>query len=66
MGKLVRGDKLVIVGEDVDFHGFIEGTEVSFEKVHKYPEFGYMVSGVDFEGIYGTIKVLEEHIEKVS
>ena len=65
MENLITGDKLRIVGNEKDFHGFEDGTEVEFLTESEAPIFGYMVQGKDVEGTEITVKVLNEHVKKI-
>ena len=49
MENLITGDRLIITGNEKDFHGF---------------EVGYMVKGKDAESTEITVKVLDEHIKQ--
>ncbi len=64
MENLITGDKLIITGNEVDFHGFEDGAEVEFLTESEAPVFGYMVRGKDAEGTEVTVKVLDEHIKQ--
>ena len=65
MENLITGDRLIITGNEVDFHGFEDGTIVEFLTESNAPVFGYMVKGKDAEGTEITVKVLDEHIKQV-
>lgn len=64
MENLTTGQKLIITGNEKDFHGFEGGTEVEFLRESEAPVFGYMVKGKDAEGTETTVKVLDEHIKQ--
>ena len=64
MENLITGDRLIITGNEVDFHGFEDGTKVEFLRESNAPVFGYMVKGEDAEGTEITVKVLDEHIKQ--
>jgi len=64
MKNLITGQKLIITGDEKDFHGFEDGTKVEFLRESNAPVFGYMVRGKDAEGTEITVKVLDEHIKQ--
>ena len=64
MKNLITGQKLIITGNEVDFHGFEDGTTVEFLTESNAPVFGYVVRGEDAEGTEITVKVLDEHIKQ--
>lgn len=63
--NMATGQKLVIKGNEKDFHGFEDGTIVEFLREHSAPVFGYMVQGKDSSGDTIKVKILDEHFDIV-
>ena len=59
MENLITGQKLIITGNEKDFHGFEDGTIVEFLRESNAPVFGYMVKRKDVEGTKITVEVLD-------